>query len=72
MRLILVLMLVVLSGCYYRSPRVLIGEKVTNGICQGWVSAETLQDYKVMPWICKGTTFDFVWVPKEQVRSVHD
>jgi hypothetical protein len=67
MKLLLVLT-VFLVGCTNK-PILRIGERVTNGICEGWVSAETASAYKVMPWKCQGVTFDFAWVPKEELQA---
>lgn len=47
-----------------------IGEKVSNGVCSGWIAQANSYEYKVVPWQCKEVTFSFAWIPKNEVHSI--
>lgn len=51
-----------------RSTRILVGEHVTNGLCQGYVVMKYSGFAEVKPWTCKGMELSYANVDYEELE----
>jgi len=71
--LLIILTMAVTFGCSREADdnyNIKIGERVSNGVCTGYVVAYTYRDFVVAPWVCGNITINFANVPKKEVYSI--
>lgn len=52
------------------TPKIVIGQKVTNGICEGYITSKVGDEFKVSGVVCPGIEFNFIWEKEENLKSV--
>jgi hypothetical protein len=53
-----------------RTSRVLVGQHVTNGLCEGYIVQKNSGYAEVRPWTCKGMELSYANVDYEELEPV--